>query len=78
MGDRFCKCALGRSGLRLRKREGDGATPIGLWPMRYVMYRNDRVRRPRTALPVFTINAEGGWCDDPASRQYNQEVDLPF
>ncbi len=78
IGGRICKCALGRSGLRLRKREGDGATPIGLWPMQYVMFRGDRVRRPRTGLPVFTINANDGWCDDPASRQYNRPVDFPF
>jgi L,D-peptidoglycan transpeptidase YkuD (ErfK/YbiS/YcfS/YnhG family) len=45
-------CALGRSGSRVRKREGDGASPIGRWPVLGVLFRSDRVRRPRTALPV--------------------------
>lgn len=77
LGSRLCKCALGRSGLRLRKCEGDGATPIGRWPLRYVLYRSDRVVVPRSRLPVFPIRPDDGWCDDPSSDRYNQPVTLP-
>ncbi|MGH8596799.1 MAG: L,D-transpeptidase family protein, partial [Gammaproteobacteria bacterium] len=31
-------CALGRGGVRALKREGDGATPRGAWPVREVFY----------------------------------------
>jgi L,D-peptidoglycan transpeptidase YkuD (ErfK/YbiS/YcfS/YnhG family) len=71
-------CALGRSGCRARKREGDGATPIGQWRMVAVLYRPDRTRRPRTPLPVRAIRTHDGWCDAPADRNYNRPVRLPY
>ncbi len=75
---RLYKCALGRTGVRLRKREGDGATPIGAWTMQYVLYRRDRVARPASGLPVFPMSPEMGWCDDPLDRAYNNAVTLPY
>jgi len=71
-------CALGRAGRRARKREGDGATPIGQWRVREVLYRPDRVGRPRTALPVRAIRRHDGWCDAPDDRNYNRPVRLPY
>jgi L,D-peptidoglycan transpeptidase YkuD (ErfK/YbiS/YcfS/YnhG family) len=71
-------CALGRAGCRARKREGDGATPIGQWRVREVLYRPDRVGRPRTALPVRAIREHDGWCDAPDDRNYNRPVRLPY
>ncbi len=76
-GHVYYGCSLGPAGIRLNKREGEGATPAGVWPMRYVMYRPDRLMRPRTGLPVFPIRPNSGWCDDPGSAQYNQPVTLP-
>lgn len=71
-------CALGRSGRRVRKREGDGATPIGSWRLLGVLYRADRVRRPVTALPVRPIAPVDGWCDAPGDRNYNRYVRHPY
>lgn len=71
-------CALGRSALAALKREGDGATPVGCWRLRRVFYRPDRVARPRTALPVRALRAGDGWCEDPADRNYNRLVRLPY
>ncbi len=71
-------CAIGRSGQRAIKREGDGATPIGRWPVRQAVYRADQMRRPRTALPLRCIRPGDGWCDDPHDRNYNRPVRLPY
>jgi L,D-peptidoglycan transpeptidase YkuD (ErfK/YbiS/YcfS/YnhG family) len=71
-------CALGRSGRRARKHEGDGATPIGRWRLERVLYRPDRIRRPVTGLPVGRLAADDGWCDAPADRNYNRPVRLPY
>jgi L,D-peptidoglycan transpeptidase YkuD (ErfK/YbiS/YcfS/YnhG family) len=71
-------CALGRSGRRARKREGDGATPVGRWRLLYVLYRSDRVLRPATGLPVKPIGRSDGWCDAPADPNYNRPVRLPY
>ena len=72
------RCALGRSGARVRKRESDGATPIGTWRIESAYYRRDKIVRPRTILPMRPIRASDGWCDDPADRNYNRLVRLPY
>ncbi|MCW5752218.1 MAG: L,D-transpeptidase family protein [Alphaproteobacteria bacterium] len=71
-------CALGRGGRRADKREGDGATPTGRFPLRRMLYRADRMARPATRLPVRAIAPDDGWCDDPADgANYNRPVRLP-
>ncbi len=77
MGETAFSCSIGPSGISYNKSEGDGATPAGRWPLRYVMYRPDRVIRPVTGLPVKPLLPDSGWCDDPASRHYNSPVQLP-
>src|SRR5690242_15496138 len=77
-GGRFFPCALGRSGVTAQKREGDGATPAGQFRLVLVYYRPDRIRRPATRLPVEPIHPHDGWCDDPADRNYNRPVKLPY
>ena len=72
------RCALGRGGIRRDKREGDGATPVGSWPMRRLLYRADRVALPQTALPSSAIGEDDGWCDAPQDRNYNFPVRLPY
>ncbi len=71
-------CGLGRSGARRVKREGDGATPLGVFPLRQVFYRPDRQAAPRTALPLETISPDDAWCDEPLHAAYNTRVRLPF
>ena len=58
LGDVIVACALGRGGCRLRKREGDGATPMGRWRLREVLYRADRLPRPRTRLPARAVRPD--------------------
>ncbi|MBV6634037.1 MAG: L,D-transpeptidase family protein [Alphaproteobacteria bacterium] len=73
-------CAIGRGGVKPAedKREGDGATPLGSWPIRRIYYRADRIERPDTGVPVDEINDSMGWCDAPDHPSYNQLVALPF
>ncbi|MCP5368812.1 MAG: L,D-transpeptidase family protein [Hyphomicrobiales bacterium] len=72
------RCALGRGGVTADKREGDGATPIGAFPLRRVFHRPDRVPAPPTGLPVRALTPADGWCDDPASPDYNTLIQKPF
>lgn len=79
LGDEVFSCLLGRSGVRVDKREGDGATPAGAYPLRRVLYRADKLPNPpATALPLAAIRPDDGWCDDPGHPLYNQPVKLPF
>ena len=72
------RCAIGRGGVACRKREGDGVTPVGDWPLRRLLYRADRRAAPATALPVAAIAADDGWCDAPDDPAYNRPVKLPY
>lgn len=71
-------CALGRSGVSPRKREGDGASPRASLRPLAVFYRDDRGPRPASGLPMRRIRPSDGWCDDPRHPRYNQPVHLPF
>ncbi len=70
-------CALGRTGPRIDKREGDGATPRAVIRPVAIYVRPAGGFRPCTALPTRMIRPEDGWCDDPRSRRYNRLVTLP-
>lgn len=71
-------CALGRSGRRVGKHEGDGATPVGCFALRQAFYRADRLGRPRTSLPLVPLHRNDGWCDDQYDRNYNRNVRHPY
>lgn len=80
LGDRRVRCALGPAGVKpaAEKREGDGASPAGVWPIREVWYRPDRGAPPATVFRLHAIAEEDGWCDDPADPAYNRPVKLPY
>ena len=73
------RCALGWGGVveAAAKREGDGATPLGAWPLVRVLWRPDRGERPVTALATAPIALDDGWSDDPADPAYNRPVAHP-
>ena len=73
-------CRLGRSGIIAAdlKKEGDGATPLGAYPLRCIYYRLGTVQEPATGLQTIPYSSGMGWCDDSAHHKYNQPVTLPF
>ncbi|MEM1036880.1 MAG: L,D-transpeptidase family protein [Pseudomonadota bacterium] len=75
-----CRCAVGKGGIigANLKRESDGASPLGVWAMKRVFYRPDRLKRPETGLPVVPLREHDGWCDAPDHPLYNRPVTLPF
>jgi len=78
LGDKQFKCALGKSGVSANKREGDGATPIGCFPIRKVFYRADRITKPESPFETVALKPEDGWCDAPDDPNYNEEVVMPY
>jgi L,D-peptidoglycan transpeptidase YkuD (ErfK/YbiS/YcfS/YnhG family) len=68
--------ALGRSGIKANKREGDGATPAGRFRAVRLWWRPDRLPRPATRLPVRPIGPADAWCEDPSDRRYNRPIKL--
>ncbi len=78
LGTAHFPCALGKGGSRAIKREGDGTSPRGLWPVRFIYYRADKGPRPRTGLPIRQLRPGDGWCDAAGDRNYNRAVSHPY
>jgi len=79
LGRRRFVCAIGRGGIlpAADKREGDGASPAGLWRLTHGWWRADRLARPATRLAMTPIGPGLGWSDDPDDPDYNAAVALP-
>jgi L,D-peptidoglycan transpeptidase YkuD (ErfK/YbiS/YcfS/YnhG family) len=77
LGERRWRCLIGAGGAREDKVEGDAATPVGIFPLRRLYFRNDRLVLPRVQLPARPISEHDGWCDDPRSSAYNRLVRIP-
>jgi L,D-peptidoglycan transpeptidase YkuD (ErfK/YbiS/YcfS/YnhG family) len=71
-------CALGRGGISANKREGDGATPLGVMRLLAGYFRADHVARRSTRLPMTMIRDDFGWCEVPDDRNYNRPVRMPY
>jgi L,D-peptidoglycan transpeptidase YkuD (ErfK/YbiS/YcfS/YnhG family) len=78
LGNKIFSCTIGRNHFKQHKVEGDGATPLGTFPMRMVWYRSDRIQLPKTVLPVRAMTQMDGWCDDTNHPWYNKAIRLPF
>ncbi len=84
-GRKIFLCALGQSGVRADKKEGDGATPAGDFALRAIFYRAGS-RRPLAAsafarpafahfgrsCPVHPLAPAFIWNDNPADAFYNR------
>ncbi len=72
------KCAIGKKGIGLKKKEGDLITPKGSFRVKRVFYRKDRIKYFESKIPKSIIQKNMGWCDDPKSKYYNKLIRLPF
>lgn len=70
------KCAVGKRGIGLKRKEGDLITPRGRYKIKFILYRKDRVKRINSKIKKVVIKKNLGWCDDPKSKQYNKLVKL--
>ena len=77
-GNYKVKCAVGKIGIKIKKKEGDLITPKGLFKIKRVLYRKDRIGRLNTKLKKTPIKKNMGWCDDPSSKFYNKLINFPF
>tara|TARA_Y100000590_G_C15724499_1_gene1014694 strand:- start:2553 stop:3044 length:492 start_codon:yes stop_codon:yes gene_type:complete len=72
------KCSIGKCGIKNLKKEGDLATPKGLFKLGLLYYRKDRNKNLKTKLKKKIIKKNMGWCDDIRSKKYNKEIHFPF
>jgi L,D-peptidoglycan transpeptidase YkuD (ErfK/YbiS/YcfS/YnhG family) len=74
--DFIFRCSTGKNGIKKKKIEGDKATPRGKFSLGRLYYRADRVQKPLTKIPIRIITKNMGWCDDPKSKYYNEEIKI--
>ena len=68
------KCCIGENGLNYNKKEGDFSTPKGLFSLKKLYFRKDRVGIPKCKISKKIIKKNMAWCDDPAHKNYNTEI----
>lgn len=75
-GGRIYPCAIGKGGICADKREGDGATPVGLHRIVMTLYRPDRIPAPAPwAKPILPGDL---WSDASGDAAYNHLVRAPY
>ena len=50
------KCAIGKRGIKIKKKEGDLITPKGTYNISKLLYRKDRVKNLKSRLKKILIN----------------------
>jgi L,D-peptidoglycan transpeptidase YkuD (ErfK/YbiS/YcfS/YnhG family) len=70
-------CAIGKSGIKKKIKEGDNVTPAGVFKITKIYYRQDKIKKIKTLIKKIKIKKNMGWCDDPKSNFYNQQIKLP-
>ena len=78
LGSYKAKCAVGKRGISIKKKEGDKITPRGTFLIKYVLFRKDRVSNLKTSLRKVSIKHNMGWCNDIKSKFYNKLIKFPF
>ncbi|MDP5218260.1 L,D-transpeptidase family protein [Ruegeria sp. 2205SS24-7] len=73
--ERRFPCSIGRGGLTARKREGDGATPVGTHRIVGMFYRPDRMSAPASWSQA--VGPHDLWSDDVNDPAYNMWVRTP-
>lgn len=71
------RCALGKAGVKKKEKEGDNITPKGIFKINKIYYRPDKIKNFTSVLKKIKIKRNMGWCDDPKSNFYNQQIKLP-
>jgi len=69
-------CCIGKNGIRSNKREGDYSTPKGLFKLKKLYFRKDRVGIPKSKISQKKITENLGWCDNSNHKKYNEEIQV--
>ena len=72
------KCSIGKSGIHASKKEGDLASPRGIFKLGLLYYRKDRIKSLKCKIRKRIIKKNMGWCNDSKSKKYNQQIYFPF
>ena len=68
------KCCVGKNGITSNKKEGDYSTPKGLFRLKKLYFRKDRLGSLNCKIDKKIITKNLAWCDDSTHKKYNEEI----
>ena len=68
------RCCVGKKGINFNKKEGDFSTPKGLFNLKKLYFRKDRVGILKCKIDKKVIKKNMAWCDDSSHKKYNEEI----
>jgi len=74
-------CAIGRGGIGVKRGEGDGITPVGIFQLAAIKTRVDRLAFHSPHVGQEVIRIADIWSDDAKDPEYNHGVygpDYPY
>jgi L,D-peptidoglycan transpeptidase YkuD (ErfK/YbiS/YcfS/YnhG family) len=74
--DFHLKCCVGKNGLNSNKKEGDCSTPKGIFSLKKLYFRKDRVGIPTCRIKKKQITKNMAWCDNPNHKKYNEQIQV--
>ena len=70
------RCCVGKNGITSYKKEDDLSTPRGLFKLKKLYFRKDRLTFPKCKIKKKVITKKLAWCDDSTHKKYNQEINV--
>jgi L,D-peptidoglycan transpeptidase YkuD (ErfK/YbiS/YcfS/YnhG family) len=70
------RCCIGKKGINFNKKEGDYSTPKGLFSLKKLYFRKDRIGIPNCKIKKRVIKKDMAWCDDLSHKKYNEEIKI--
>ena len=74
IGDFNLECCVGKNGLNSNKKEGDYSTPKGLFKLKKLYFRKDRIGMSMCKIKKKIITKNIAWCDNSNHKKYNEEI----
>jgi len=74
--DFILKCCIGIKGLSYNKKEGDYTTPRGIFSLKNLYFRKDRLGHINCKIKKKIITKNMAWCDDPSHKKYNEQISI--
>jgi len=76
IGNFIFECCIGKNGFKYNKEEGDYSTPKGLFKLRKLYFRKDRVSPTKCKIKKKIITKNMPWCAKTSNKKYNKEIEL--
>ena len=68
------RCCIGKNGISKKKIEGDVKTPVGIFNLGPLFFRQDKYKTPKSKIKKKKIKKNMGWCNDINNTEYYNKL----